>query len=111
MLGGRCKVLAIELSEQVLREASDWLARLSGGDAGAEDRVRLRNWLAAQPENRQAYDFVTETCGIAATVLQRAPVRSRNVSRQPIRRWAAVGGGLALAALLIAAIGIIALTP
>jgi len=103
--------LASELSEQVLREASDWFAQLNGGEAGAEDRARLRDWLATRPENRQAYDFVTETCGIAATVLGRAPVRAGSGSRQPFKRWVAVGGGLALAAMLIAAVGILALTP
>jgi transmembrane sensor len=103
--------LASELSEQVLREASDWFARLSGGDAGADDRVRLRNWLAARPENRRAYAFVTDTCAIAATVLERAPTRNANAARRPIRRGIAVAGALALAATLIAAVGIIALTP
>jgi transmembrane sensor len=102
--------LTIELSEQVLREASDWFARLNGG-AGAEDRVRLAAWLKARPENRQAYDFVVETCGIAAAVLERAPLRAPGVSRRPVGHWVAVGGGLALAAMLIAAIGIVALTP
>jgi transmembrane sensor len=103
--------LTIEFSEQVLREASDWFARLNGGDAGAEDRARLRSWLAARPENRQAYDFVTESCGIAAAVIERAPHQGRSGSRQPVRRWVAVGSGLALAAMLVAAVGIVALTP
>jgi transmembrane sensor len=103
--------LTIELSEQVLREASDWFARLNGGDSGAQDRARLATWLKARPENRIAYDFVAETCGIAATVLDRAPLREPNVSRRPIRHWAAVGGGLALAAMLIAAAGFVALVP
>jgi len=111
MLGGRYNVLTTEFSEQVLREASGWFARLSGGDAGAEDRVRLRDWLAAHPENRQAYDFVSESCGIAAAVLERAPARKRSDSRQPIGRWVGVGGGLALAAMLIAAVGFVALAP
>ena len=103
--------MTIEFSEQVLREASEWFARLSGGDAGAEDRARLRGWLAARPENQQAYDFVTESCGIAAAVLERAPVRERGDSRQPVGHWVAIGGGLALAAMLIAAVGFVALTP
>ena len=103
--------MTIELSEQVLREASDWFARLNGGDAGADDRARLAAWLTARPENRQAYDFVVETCGIAATVLERAPLRAPSVSRRPIRHWAALGGGLALAAMLVAAVGFIVLMP
>jgi transmembrane sensor len=103
--------LTIELSEQVLREASDWFARLNGGDAGAEDRARLAAWLKARPENRQAYDFVAETCGIAAAVLEKAPLRNPIGSRRPIGHWAAVGGGLALAAMLIVAAGFIALMP
>jgi transmembrane sensor len=103
--------LTTELSEQVLREASTWFARLNDADATAEDHVRLGNWLEARPDNRQAYDFVTETCRIAATVHQRAPVLGRIASRRPIGRWVAIGGAVALAATLIAAIGIIALAP
>jgi transmembrane sensor len=103
--------LTIKLSEQVLREASDWFARLNGGDAGADDRARLTVWLTARPENQQAYDFVEETCGVAATVLEKAPLQNPRVSRRPIGHWGAVGGGLALAAMLIATAGFIALMP
>jgi transmembrane sensor len=111
MLGGRYNVLTAELSEQVLREASEWFARLNDADATAEDHVRLGNWLSARPDNRQAYDFVTDTCRIAAMVHQRAPVPGQSASPRPIRRWVTVGSAAALAATLIAAIGIVALTP
>jgi transmembrane sensor len=111
MLGGRYNVLTIELSEQVLREASEWFARRNAGDATAEDHKRLDIWLAARPDNRRAYDFVTETCAIAATVHQRTPVPHGSASRRPIGRWITAGSAVALAATLIAAIGTIALAP
>jgi transmembrane sensor len=111
MLGGGYNVLKTELSEQVLREASTWFTRLNDADATAEDHVRLDNWLEARPDNRQAYDFVTETCRIVATVHQRTPVPGRSASRRPIGRWVTVSSAVALAATLIAGIGIIALAP
>jgi len=98
--------LAIELSEQVLREASDWFARLDGDDATAEDDLRLADWLAARPENRKAYDFVSDTWRIATGAFEMAPVRRSNIRRLPLRRGIAVGGGLALAAAIVAAVGI-----
>ena len=98
--------MAIELSEQVLREASDWFARLDGGDATAEDHLRLADWLAARSENRKAYDFVSDTWRISTGAYEMAPSRRSNITRLPLRRGLAIGGGLALAATIVAAIGI-----
>jgi len=103
--------LTSELSEQVLREASDWFARLDGGDATAEDHLRLADWLAARSENRKAYDFVSDTWRISAGAYEIAPSRRRNITRLSApglnrRRGLAIGGGLALAATIVAAIGI-----
>jgi len=106
MRAGRFKVLTSELSEQVLREASDWFARLDGGDATAEDHLRVADWLAARPENRKAYDFVSDTWRVATDAYEMAPVRRSNVTRLPLRRRLAIGGGLALAATIVAAVGI-----
>ena len=110
-MGGRDKVLTSELSEQVLREASDWFAQLDGGDATAEDHLRLADWLAARSENRKAYDFVSDTWRISTGAYTLAPARPSNVQRLPLRvlggrRGLAVGGGLALAAAIVAAVGI-----
>ena len=100
-----------ELSEQVLHEASDWFARLDGGDATADDHLRLADWLAARPENRKAYDFVSDTWRIATGAYELAPARQgptwqSKVPRLPVRRGLAIGGGLALAAAIVAAVGI-----
>jgi transmembrane sensor len=98
--------LTSELSEQVLREASDWFARLDGGDATAEEHLRLADWLAARPDNRRAYDFVSETWRIATDAYELPVAKPRKMSRPLVRRGVAWGGGLALAAAIVAAVGL-----
>ncbi|MDB5394367.1 MAG: anti-FecI sigma factor, FecR [Rhodospirillales bacterium] len=58
--------MTTEICDRTLREASDWFARLHGDDAGADDHMALAAWLSAGPEHREAYEFVTETCRLAA---------------------------------------------
>jgi transmembrane sensor len=98
--------VTVELSEQVLREASDWFARLDGGDATAEEHLRLADWLAARPENRRAYDFVSDTWRISTDAYELPAARPQRVSSPLARRSLAWGGGLALAAAIVAAIGL-----
>jgi transmembrane sensor len=98
--------LTNELSEQVLREASDWFARLDGGDATADDHLRLADWLAVRPENRSAYDFVCDTWRIATDAYALPATQSKTVSRLPVRPSLAWGGGMALAAAIVAAVGL-----
>jgi transmembrane sensor len=100
--------LTTELSEQVLRQASDWFARMHGGDATAQDHVRLADWLAANAEHRQAYDFVTETCRLAARAHEQLADRQRVVPFRS-RRKVAVGGAMALAATIVGGIAIVRL--
>ena len=73
--------MTIELSEQVLREASDWFARLDGGDATAEDHLRLADWLARRPENRRAYDFVSDTWRIATDAYALPATQAKRIPR------------------------------
>jgi transmembrane sensor len=58
--------LTTEISDQTLRDASDWFARLDGGDPDAEDHRALAAWLSENAAHREAYEFVVETCRLAA---------------------------------------------
>ncbi|HEX4504204.1 MAG TPA: FecR domain-containing protein, partial [Alphaproteobacteria bacterium] len=95
-----------ELSPQVLRAASDWFARLDGGEATAEDHLRLADWLAQHPENRRAYDFVSDTWRIATDAYALPATPAKTAPRPAIRRRLAWGGALALAAAVVAAVGL-----
>jgi transmembrane sensor len=110
--------LTTAFSDETLREASEWYARLHGGDATAQDHVRLGDWLAARPENQQAYDFVTETGRLAAHIQsasngRRRPAPARRSSLRDVRtgvsaarrRWARAAG-VAAAAVIVAGIGV-----
>jgi len=98
--------LTDELSEQVLREASDWFARLDGGDATPEDHLRLADWLTARAENRRAYDFVCDTWRIATDAHPLPGTLPKAMPRPAIRPRLVWGGGLALAAVIVAAVGL-----
>jgi transmembrane sensor len=106
-----------DLPDELLRVASDWFARLNGGDATAEDFALHDAWLRKRPEHRVAYAFVVETCALGAESRSVAlPRASPTVSQQPIQQrrgtWFArhylalsvtaglVGVALALAMLL-----------
>jgi len=95
-----------EISEQALREASDWFARLDGGDATAEEHLRLADWLALRPEHRRAYDYVCDTWRISTDAYELPAMQRKAVSHVPIRRGLAWGGGLALAAAIVVAVGL-----
>ncbi len=113
--------MSIAFSDETLRQASEWYARLHSGDATAQDHVRLGDWLAAQPENQQAYEFVAETGRIAAHVQSAshghrkpAPARRSSLRHAPRmgasatrRRWV-LAGSVAAAAAVVAGIGIVA---
>jgi transmembrane sensor len=60
------KALTTEISDQALRDASDWFAKLNGGDADADDHMALAAWLSESAAHREAYEFVLETCRLAA---------------------------------------------
>ena len=101
--------LTTELSEQVLRQASDWFARMHGGDATAQDHVRLADWLTANAEHRQAYDFVTETCRLAARAHEQLADRHPLPAGFRGMRKVAIGGAMALAATIVGGIAIVRL--
>lgn len=100
--------LTSEISDQSLREASDWFARLDGGDATADDRAKHGAWLSASPENRTAYAFVAETMGLAGLTDRNA---GSNVVRPfpPVRRPTvtfpkAIAAGIAALAVVATAL-------
>lgn len=95
-----------EISEQALREASDWFARIDGDNATADDHLRLSDWLAARAENRNAYDFVADTWRIATDAYELPTAHPEKPTRPPVRRGLVVAGGLGLAAAIVAAVGI-----
>jgi transmembrane sensor len=114
--------LTTAFSDETLREASDWYARLHSGDATAQDHVRLGDWLATQPENQQAYEFVTETGRLAAHVhpasngrrkpapARRSSLRGTGAGASAARRRWAQAAGAAAAAAIVAGIGIAIVT-
>lgn len=46
---------------QVLREASEWMARLQADDVTAQDRARFEAWRSAHPSHRRIFDELTGT--------------------------------------------------
>lgn len=47
-----------ELPEQINKQASEWFALLSSGDAKAEDRLKFDAWLSERQEHRKAYQQI-----------------------------------------------------
>ena len=46
------------LPHQALSQAAQWFATLNSGEAGADDRRRWQEWLAAAAEHREAWRYV-----------------------------------------------------
>lgn len=95
-------------SDDLLRAASAWFARLHGGDATDEHRREHETWLAEHRAHQYAYDFVVQTAAIAAHGA--AGRRSRGARVAGARRFASGAGsrrrtvGWALAAGVVVAI-------
>jgi transmembrane sensor len=94
-------------NEEVMAEASAWLARLQRAEIGEADGLEFDAWLAQSPANREAY-----RAALAAwqafdarpdEVLAELAAETRRAARRPSpsRRWL-VGGGMAIAAGLAA---------
>ena len=75
--------MSSDLPDELLRVASDWFARLNGGDATAEDFALHDAWLRKRPEHRAAYAFVVETCALGVEARSAALSASATVSQQP----------------------------
>jgi|KBSSwiStaDraftv2_1062776.scaffolds.fasta_scaffold02671_11 transmembrane sensor len=94
-------------NEEVMAQASAWLARLQRAEVGEADGLEFDAWLAGSPANGEAYRAALaawqafEACG--DEVLDELAVEARRAARRPgpTRRWL-VGGGVAIAAGLAA---------
>lgn len=97
-------------NEEVMAEASAWLARLQRAEVGEADGLEFDAWLAASPANGEAYrDALAAWQAFEAApdeVLDELAAQTSSAHRAarrpaPTRRWL-VGGGMALAAGLAA---------
>jgi transmembrane sensor len=94
-------------NEEVMAQASAWLARLQRAEVGEADGLEFDAWLAGSPAHREAYRAALaawqafEAC--PQEVLDELAVESRRAARRQgsTRRWL-VGGGVAIAAGLAA---------
>ncbi|HEY3949262.1 FecR family protein [Phenylobacterium sp.] len=90
--------------EQAETDASAWLARLSGEHVVEQDGHAFEAWLAADPENRPAYERALapwhEFEIRAETVLEELTALDRRRAMRARSRWSGwmAGGGVAVAA-------------
>jgi len=77
-------------SDELLRAASEWFARLHSGDSTDEDRKRHEMWLTTDADHRDAYMFIVDTCMLAekAVVGSSRPVSDRPAEIVPLLRAA-----------------------
>lgn len=99
--------------EQVLVDASAWLARLQRDDVSGTDALEFETWLAADPANPAAYRralALWQEYEVSAqrvlTALTEDPLQVGLPASRPgvSRRWLAGAGGFAVAAGLAAAV-------
>jgi transmembrane sensor len=96
-------------NEEVMAQASAWLARLQREAVGEADGLEFDAWLTASPANRAAYRAALAVWQAFEArpdeVLEELAVETRRAARRPApsRRWL-VGGGMAIAAGLTAVV-------
>lgn len=94
-------------NEEVMAQASAWLARLQREEIGEADGLEFDAWLAASPAHREGYrEALAAWQAFEAgpdAVLDELAADARRPARRhaPNRRWL-VGGGMAIAAGLTA---------
>ncbi len=91
--------MTAEISNLALRKASEWFARMQSDAVSARDHVGLADWLAESSENRSAYQFVADTCRLAARAHAPEVVDASQVALRiaparavPAQRWALAAG-------------------
>lgn len=78
-----------EIDPAALKQAADWLMRLSSGESVASERDALENWLAKDPQHRLAWqraeallaDFKRLPPQVAKSTLDRPPPRRQALAR------------------------------
>jgi transmembrane sensor len=101
-------------NDEVMAQASAWLARLQRAEIGEADGLAFDTWLAGSPSNAEAYRAAlaawqafeaapAEVLDELAALTSKSLEGARRAARRPAptRRWL-VGGGMAIAAGLTA---------
>ena len=95
-------------SREIRAEAAAWLARLHAEDRDAADEAAFRIWLGADPAHAAAFEAVdrvwSDIGGLGSLKTVRGDLR-RSVARVPVRE-----PGLASRRLLLAGVGLLAVT-
>lgn len=95
-------------SREIRAEAAAWLARLHAEDRDAADEAAFRTWLSADPAHAAAFEAVdrmwSDIGGLGNLKTVRTDLR-RSVARVPVRE-----PGLASRRLLLAGVGLLAVT-
>jgi len=88
-------------------QAHAWLARLNSGDLDQEGRAEFERWRAESPAHAQAFRQAERLWAMLDAPL-RADRQRRLAAKPPPRlaRWRRMGLGLAVAALLVLAVGL-----
>jgi len=95
-------------SREIRAEAAAWLARLHAEDRDVADEAAFRTWLSADPAHALAFEAVdrvwSDIGGLGSLKTVRADLR-RSVARVPV-----ASPGLASRRLLLAGVGLLAVT-
>jgi len=102
------KVHRLPNTEDVQREASEWVVRLQADDVTEDDRARFDAWIAAHPGNAKAYADLSRTWD---KLVEAGPlVRAVNFGQvmnaaarppTPRRRWVAIAMAAGVAAIVL----------
>lgn len=93
------------------RDAGQWWARLHAPDCTPAERAAFEDWLAAAPAHVEAWLHVERADALAGELagedwLEAELARSRKAARRHLRRPWVRGAWVAMAALLVLAVGI-----
>lgn len=103
--GDQSPVVAFPETKSIQAQASEWMAKLDGGEPTPRELSEFRVWLNADPAHRQAMDEMIEFWGdinvLTQIVLPREKRPNRKVKTPSLLRWSS-----ALAAMLVVAVSL-----